>query len=166
MSDPLAFSIPQTVPPFTMWDYSKSKFDYHRDKSGGWRFIAVPGNISLNQQKLIPGEQTRKQLPGNPRRTMTLEHKIYKTVFHLMDVGKFTASFHGAHAQWACLHANLLCTGFCFGVSLYKKKQKCEKINSMTPASFHIPQYINKAGLTRTIHSQLTKLREIIVISI
>jgi hypothetical protein len=58
MSDPLAFSIPQTFPPFTMRDYSKSKFDYHRDKSGGWRFIAVPRNVSLNQQKLIPREQT------------------------------------------------------------------------------------------------------------
>jgi hypothetical protein len=65
MSDPLTFSIPQAVPPFTMRDYSKSKFDYRRDKSGGWRFIAVPGNISLKQQKLIPREKTRKQLPGN-----------------------------------------------------------------------------------------------------
>jgi hypothetical protein len=80
-----------------MRDYSKSKFDYRRDKSGGWRFIAAPGTIS--RKKLIPREQTRKQLPGNPRRTITLEHKIYKTVFHLMDVGKVMASFHGRHAQ-------------------------------------------------------------------
>jgi hypothetical protein len=73
--------------PLTMWDYFKSKFDYHWDTSGGWRFIAAPGNISFNQQKLIPREQTPKQLPGYPRRTPTLAHEIYKTVFRLMDTG-------------------------------------------------------------------------------
>jgi hypothetical protein len=46
-----------------MRDYSKSKFDYRRDKSEGWRFIAVSGNISLKQQKLIPWEQIRKHFP-------------------------------------------------------------------------------------------------------
>jgi hypothetical protein len=71
-----------------MRDYFKSKFDYHWDMSGGWRFIAAPENISLNQQKLIPREQTPKQLPGNPRCTPTLAHTIYETIFHLMATGE------------------------------------------------------------------------------
>lgn len=85
---PLQFSSPEQFPPFTMRDYFKSKFDYQWDMSGGWRFIVVPGSMSLNQQKLIPREQTPKQLPGNPRHALALAHKIYKTVFYLMEAGK------------------------------------------------------------------------------
>lgn len=91
------FPSPEQFPPFTMQDYFKSKFDYQWDMSGGRRFIVVPGNMSLNQQKLIPREQTPKQLPGNPRRAPALAHKIYKTVFHLMEAGKVAAVSHGPH---------------------------------------------------------------------
>jgi len=52
-----------------MRDYSKSKFDYHWDTSGSWRFIALPGNSSLNRHKLIPREQTPRESSANPRRT-------------------------------------------------------------------------------------------------
>jgi hypothetical protein len=78
-----------------MRDYFKSKFDYQWDKSGGWRFIFVLGSMSLKQQKLIPREQTPKQLPGNPRHALALAHKIYKTVFYLMEAGEVAAVGHG-----------------------------------------------------------------------
>ena len=84
----MQFPSPEHFPPFTMRDYFKSKFDYQWDMSGGWRFIVVRGSMSLNQQKLIPREQTPKQLPGNPRHALALAHKIYKTVLYLMEAGK------------------------------------------------------------------------------
>jgi hypothetical protein len=79
-------------------------------------------------------------------------------------VGKVTASFQGTHAQWACLHTELQSKGFCFGVSLYERNNNSEIINSVTSASFQLPHYVNRAGLTRTIYLQLINLLEIITI--
>jgi hypothetical protein len=97
-----------------MRDYFKSKFDYHWDMSGGWRFIAAPGNISFNQQKLIPWEQTPKQLPGNPRRMMTLAREVCGTVFQLTDTMRVTGR---GSKQSARLHPHLCCPGAVFQFS-------------------------------------------------
>jgi hypothetical protein len=109
MRTPLHFPSPKQFPPFTMRDYFKSKFDYQWDTSGGWRFIAVPGSMSLNQQKLIPREQTPKQLPGNPRRALALAHKIYKTVFYLMEAGKVAAVCHWTTSAALCRYRGKTC---------------------------------------------------------